>query len=157
MAMDDCFSILLDSYNRAEAQLGESFVADKEISARIEAVALCLKNRAGVRALLAGLLAKIHKPPIDIRRPYTDIAGKAKKSCYSGRFYDERYVQKLISPPYNLPINSTTAFLTPGFRTKNIALTTDVALEGRPTEMYTALLYLFADVQANRVSASSAM
>lgn len=36
-------------------------------------------------------------------------------------------------------------------------LTTDVALEGRPADMYKALLQLFDDVQANRASARSVM
>lgn len=155
--MDTFSKILDDSYKRANAQLGKSFVTDSGMRNRIAAVALCLKNRAGVRALLAGLLAKVHDPTADIRKPYTDIAGVSKKSCYSGRFYDERYIQKFTAKPYNLPINATTAFLTPGFRTKNIVLTTDVALEGRPAEMYTALLQLLDDIQTKRVSAQTVM
>jgi len=149
--------ILNDSYKRAKAQLGKSFVADAGIRSRIEDVALCLKNRAGVRALLAGLLAKVHEAKVDIRKPYTDIAGESGDDCYSGRLYDERYIQKLTAKPYNLPINATTAFLTPGFRTKNVVLKTDVALEGRPAEMYKAILQLFDDIQANRVSARRVM
>ena len=47
--------------------------------------------------------------------------------------------------------------MTPGFRTKNIVLTTDVQLEGRPAEMYTAVLQLFGDIQKNRVSAQNVM
>src|SRR4030042_657891 len=154
----DVFSKILDNaYKRANAQRDKSFVANTKIRNRIEAVTLCLKNRAGVRALLSGLLAKIHDPKIDIRNPYTDIAGKSKKDCYSGRFYDERYIQKLTTKPYNLPINATTAFLTPGFRTKNIVLSKDVELEGRPAEMYKALLQLFDEIQANRLSAKIVM
>jgi hypothetical protein len=102
-------------------------------------------------------LAKINNPKVDIRKPYTDIAGESGEDCYSGRLYDERYVQKLTAGPYNLPINVTTAFLTPGFRTKNIVLTTKVELEGRPAEMYEVLLQLLADIQANRVSAQNVM
>lgn len=157
MATDSFSKILGNSYKRAGAQLGKSFVVGADIRNRIEAVALCLKNRAGVRALLAGLLAKVHDPKVDIRKPYTDIAEDSGNDCYSGRLYDERYIQMLTTKPYRLPINATTAFLTPGFRTKNIVLTTDVALEGRPADMYTALLKLFDDVQANRASARSVM
>ena len=157
MATDRFSKILGNSYKRANAQLGKSFVAGAVIRNRIEVVALCLKNRAGVRALLAGLLAKVYDPKVDIRKPYTDIAGDSGNDRYSGRFYDERYIQKLTAKPYNLPINATTAFLTPGFRTKNIVLTTDLALEGRPADMYKALLQLFDDVQANRASARRVM
>lgn len=157
MAANDFSQILEDSCKRAGFRLGQSFVANAEIRERVEAVALCLKNRAGVRALLAGLLAKIHDPRIDIRKPYTDIAGETGEDRYSGRFYDERYVQKLVAKPYNLPINATTAFLTPGFRTKNIVLTTGVELEGRPAEMYKALLQLFDDIQSQRVESQNVM
>jgi DNA adenine methylase len=154
----DAFSnILRDSYKRAGARLTKSFVSDPRIRNRIESVALCLKNRAGVRALLAGLLAKVYDTKVDIRKPYTDIVGESGDDSYSGRFYDERYIQKLTTKPYNLPINATTAFLTPGFRTKNVVLTADVRLEGRPAEMYKALLELFDDIQANRVSPQNVM
>jgi len=71
MATDNFSKILDDSYKRAGAQLGKSFVAGPDIRNRVEAVALCLKNRAGVRALLAGLLAKVHNRKVDIRKPYT--------------------------------------------------------------------------------------
>ena len=104
---------------------------------------------------MACALAKIHNPKLDIRKPYTDIAGDDGNDNYSGRSYDETYVEALKNKPYELPINSTTAFLTPGFRTKNIVLTTDVELEGRPTEMYEAVLQLFDDIQKNRVSAQN--
>jgi hypothetical protein len=156
-AMDGSSKILNDSYTRALKQLTKPFVTDAKILKRIETVALCLKNRAGVRALLACSLAKIDNPKLDIRKPYTDITGDAGKDNYSGRLYDERYVEALKSKPYELPINSTTAFLTPGFRTKNIVLTTDVELEGRPAEMYEAVLQLFDDIQKNRVSAQNVM
>ena len=154
----DTFSKILDvSYRRANARLDKSFVSNPKIRNRIEDVTLCLKNRAGVRALLAGLLAKAHDPKVDIRKPYTEIAGESGKDSYSGRLYDERYIQKLATKPYNLPMNATTAFLTPGFRTKNIVLTKNIELEGRPAEMYKALLQVFDDIQANRVSAKNVL
>jgi DNA adenine methylase len=99
----------------------------------------------------------LDNPKVDIRKPYTDIEGDSGDNCYSGRLYDERFIHKLTTKPYNLPINATTAFLTPGFRTKNIVLTTNVALEGRPVEMYEAVLQLFDDVQANRVRPKKVM
>ncbi|MDD5134887.1 MAG: DNA methyltransferase [Phycisphaerae bacterium] len=157
MAMADFFKILDDSYKRAKKHFNKSFIRDNTILSRIEIVALCLKNRAGVRALLAGLLAKMINPNADIRKPYSDIAGETGKDCYSGRSYDESYIQRLTAKPYNLPINVTTAFLTPGFRTKNLVLTTDVELEGRPAEMYKSLLLLLDDIQSNRVSSQNVM
>lgn len=155
--MDGSSKILNDSYQRALKQLTKPFVTDAKVFERVETVALCLKNRAGVRALLACCLAKIDNPKLDIRKPYSDITGNAGKDNYSGRVYDESYVEVLKSKPYDLPINSTTAFLTPGFRTKNIMLTVNVELEGRPAEMYRAVLHLFDDIQKKRVSAQDVM
>ncbi len=155
--MDDCFKILDESYARANKHLEKPFIADAGMQAKIEAVALCLKNRAGVRALLAGLLAKLHTPSVDIRKPFMDITGQTGDDNYSGRYYDERHIQRLVEKPYSLPINATTAFLTPGFRTKNVVLTTEVQLGGRPAEMYEALLKIFEDIQRERVTARSAM
>jgi len=120
-------------------------------------VTLCLRNRAGVRALLACALAKIDKSKLDIRKPYTDIAGDDGTTSYSGRAYDETYLDVLKENPYDLPINATTAFLTPGFRTKNITLSRDVELEGRPAEMYEAFLHLLDDIHKGRVSAETVM
>jgi hypothetical protein len=151
------FKILADSYRRADTHLARPFIKDQRIKTKIEHVALCLRNRAGIRALLACLLAKIQNPKIDIRKPYTGIEPQKGSDNYSGRFLDENYVQQLLSKPYFLPINSTTAFLTPGFRTKNIILTPDVELEGRPADMYRAMLQLLDDVQANRISAKNVM
>lgn len=155
--MDGSLKTLHDSYQRALKRLDKPFITDQRILQRIETVALCLKNRAGVRALLACVLAKVDNPKSDIRKPYSDIAGDRGKNNYSGRHYDEAYVEALKGKPYYLPINSTTAFLTPGFRTKNIVLTTKVQLEGRPAEMYEAVLQLFDDIQKSRASAQSVM
>ena len=155
--MDNFSKILDDSYRRALNRRTKSFISNTNIRKKVETVALCLRNRAGVRALLAGLLAKIDSPSVDIRKPYTDIAGETGDDRYSGRFYDERYIQQLADLPYRLPINATTAFLTPGFRTKNTVLTVDISLEGRPAEMYRALLELFDAIQNNRLTATKVM
>jgi DNA adenine methylase len=124
-------------------------ITDKSTLKRVKIVARCLQNRAGVRLLLSALLAKIHNPTIDIRRPYTEIP---KKGTYSGRHYDEAYITKLIEK-YNLPCNSTTAFLTPAFRNINQTLTLNMEFVGRPKIMYTAILELLNDVHVRNVKA----
>lgn len=98
---------------------------------------------------MACLLAKIHKPEIDIRKPYTEIGSD---DCYSGRTYDEAYIGSFIIE-HNLPCNLTTAFLTPALRNRNIVLTPDVNLVGRPPKLYRAVLQLLTDVHTNKVSA----
>lgn len=88
---------------------------------------------------------------MDIRKPYTQI-GDA--DAYSGRTYDEGYITAFINQ-HQLPCNPTTAFLTPALRNRNIVLTPDVNLVGRPPKLYQTILQLLTDVYSNRVSASN--
>lgn len=40
------------------------------------------------------LLAKIHKPELDVRKPYTEIGSN---DAFSGRTYDEQYITPFIN------------------------------------------------------------
>lgn len=115
---------------------------------RIEVVCRNLQNRALARLLLACSLAKIHNPAIDIRKPYTEIGDP---DSFSGRTYDEAYVTPFILEQ-SLPCNPTTAFLTPALRNRNITLTPDVNLVGRPRGLYQAALQLLTDIHVGAVS-----
>ncbi len=126
-----------------------SLVAEPEIRGKVEFVAHNLQNRAGVRLLMSCLLAKVHRPQVDIRKPYTEIGGA---DSYSGRTYDEQYLSAFITE-HGLPCNTTTAFLTPALRNRNIVLTPDVNLVGRPPRLYQSVLELLTDVYAGRVAA----
>ena len=64
------------------------------------------QNRAGTRLLMACLLAKVHNPEIDIRKPYTKIGDD---NAYSGRSYDERYIHPFIVK-HALPCNLDDSF-----------------------------------------------
>ncbi len=88
------------------------------------------------------LLAKIDDPKVDIRKPYTEIEGE---DTFSGRFYDERFVELFVHK-YKLPCNPTTAYLTPAFRNLDRTLTTDLALVGRPREVYVDTLLVLDSV-----------
>lgn len=101
-----------------------------------------------MRLLLAALLAKIHHPQVDIRKPYTEIGDD---DAYSGRTYDEGFVTTFIHK-YQLPCNPTTAFLTPALRNRNTVLTPGLNLVGRPPVVYRAILQLLTDVYESRVS-----
>lgn len=127
--------------------MGQSLVNDDEIRERVEYVARNLKNRAGVRLLMACLLAKLHQPEVDPRKPYTEIG---EPDAFSGRTYDERYITAFINE-HNLPCNSTTAFLTPALRNRNAMLTRDLNLVGKPPQLYRFVLELLDDVSNNRV------
>lgn len=72
--------------------------------------------------------------------------------CYSGRTYDEAYITSFINK-HQLPCNPTTAFLTPALRNRNIVLTPDLNLVGRPPILYKTVLQLLDDVYVNRVLA----
>ncbi len=141
--------ILDAAYRRANVSLNQPLVNDVEIASKIAYVCRNVQNRAGVRLILSASLAKIHRPEVDIRKPYTEIGDD---DAYSGRTYDEAYIAEFINR-YNLPCNRTTAFLTPALRTGIQTLTPDLNLAGRPRRLYQTTLELLNDVYSNRLSA----
>jgi hypothetical protein len=151
--MENCSPLLEASLKRAQKNLGHSFIHDEEIAARVVSVVNCPSNRAGVRLIMACMLAKTHRPEIDPRKPYTKIGSK---DCFSGRSYDEQFIGDFITK-HNLPCNSTTAFLTPTLRNMDQTLTTKVVLVGRPAVMYHDALQLLDNVRAGRVSAQDVL
>lgn len=139
--------ILENIYQRATANITGSFLANNQISQQVEYIARNIKNRAGVRLLMSCLLAKVHRPELDVRKPYTEIGSS---DAFSGRTYDEQYITAFINK-YNLPCNRTTAFLTPALRNRNNTLRKDINLVGRPPQLYHTILNLLDDVYNNRV------
>ena len=137
--------ILENLYQQANRNLSKSFVT-KKTKDKVELVCRCNTNKAPIRFLLSCLLAKIHNPEIDIRKPYTEIEGN---DAYSGRFYDERYVELFIHQ-YKLPCNPTTAFLTSAFRNLDRLLTTELVLVGRSQEVYVNTLELLDSVYSQK-------
>ncbi len=141
--------ILQGIYERASATLNTSVIPDPAILERVDYVCRCMSNRAGIRLLMACLLAKIDKPGVDPRKPYTEI-GSA--DSFSGRTYDECYLTKFINE-HRLPANPTTAFLTPTLRNIGHPLTTDRELVGRPRDLYKNTIELLEDVAEQRIAA----
>jgi len=119
--MGDPSQILNRALARASANLSKPLVKDKGVRERTEYVCRCLRNRAGVRLLMACLLAKIDRPEVDPRKPYTEIGDRG---AFSGRHYDEAYITHFINE-HRLPCNPTTAFLTPALRNIDQTLTTN--------------------------------
>lgn len=151
--MENCSPLLEASLKRAKKNLGHSFIHDEEIAARVISVVNCPSNRAGARLLMSCMLAKVHRPEVDPRKPYTKIESK---DCFSGRSYDEQFIGDFITK-HNLPCNSTTAFLTPTLRNMDQTLTTKVVLVGRPATMYQDALRLLDGARAGRVSAQDVL
>lgn len=147
--MKNPYDILEELLSAAASQASRSAIITNEIEHRVDFVSRCLSNRATIRLLMACLLARIHRPDVDPRKPYTEIGGG---DSFSGRSYDETYITPFINT-HRLPCNPTTAFLTPALRNINRVLTTDLNLEGRPREAYQYTLQLLDDVHAGRVSA----
>lgn len=133
--------------------LSTPVVNDAEVAASIDFVARNIQNRAGVRLLLACVLAKVHNPAVDVRKPYTEI-GTA--DSFSGRVHDEQFLGPFINQ-HQLPCNPTTAFLTPALRNRNIVLTADVNLVGRPPQLYQAVLNTLAAIHDGRVDAGAVL
>ncbi|MDZ8259941.1 DNA methyltransferase [Nostoc sp. ChiQUE01b] len=143
-------AVILDvAFQRAEASIGQPIVTSPSIAEKVDYVSRYVGNRAVVRLLLACSLAAIHRPEVDIRKPYTEIA---TPDAYSGRYYDENFVTAFINR-HELPCNPTTAFLTPALRNRNVTLTPSVNLVGRPPKLYEAALQLLDEVQEGRITA----
>lgn len=137
--------ILENLYQKALSNLSKSAVKSATIKEKVEYICRCNANKAPIRFLMSCLLAKIHNPKLDIRKPYTEIQGD---DTYSGRFYDERFVELLVHK-YKLPCNPTTAYLTPAFRNLDRLLTTDLAMVGRPREVYVFALEILDAIHSN--------
>lgn len=140
--------ILSEAFEAATANLEISHVDNAEQRSQIEFICRNLQNRAGVRFLMACLLAKLHKPSLDIRMPYTEIGGD---DCYSGRHYDETYIASFVEE-HDLPCNATTAFLTPAFRNHEVMLSKNATLMGRPRKLYEYVLSFLDDVARKKIS-----
>lgn len=140
-------------YAKVERAQNMPLVADAALLKRIEYVARCLMNRAGVRLLMACRLGKIDRPHVDPREPYTEIEGSLS---FSGRTYDEQYITQFINSN-KLPCNPTTAFLTPALRNIDRPLTTDMVIVGRPTQVYRDTLQILEDVANGRATAEDVL
>jgi DNA adenine methylase len=134
--------ILEDLFKETNRDLSISNIQSTEIQEKIELVCRCNSNKAPIRFLMSCLLAKIHNPQVDIRKPYTEIDGG---DTYSGRFYDEKYIELFVHK-YKLPCNPTTAYLTPAFRNLDRLLTTGLVLVGRPRDVYVFALEILERV-----------
>ena len=141
----DLLDIAFNTASEADADL------TSEVTEQIEYICRNPRNRSGTRFLMACLLAKIHNPKVDIRKPYTEIEDD---DAYSGRRYDEKYIAPFIVE-HALPCNSTTAFLTPALRNRDIVLTPEVNLVGNPPKLYETLLSLLDNVQKRNISAAA--
>lgn len=148
--------ILVLAYERASQNIGDPLVKDPEI---IQNIRYVCRNPPGAptRFLLACSLAKVHMPSIDIRKPYTEIAGKG---AYSGRVYDETYLDVFIRE-YRLPCNRTTAFLTPAFRTWTgtipIEPNTEVRARKHEISTYHAAFQTLTDIHQGNVMAEEVL
>ena len=118
--------VLARLYAEANNDLTVSQITNSVGSTNMGYVVRCPSNRAGARLLLSCMLAKVHRPEVDPREPYTEIGGQ---TCFSGRTYDEQYITEFINE-YNLPCNNTTAYLTPAFRNHSAALALGTTLNG---------------------------
>ncbi|MFN4145820.1 MAG: restriction endonuclease, SacI family [Runella sp.] len=138
--------ILENIYQKALGSLSKSAVKSASVREKVEFICRCNANKAPIRFLMSCLLAKTHNPKVDIRKPYTEIEGD---DTYSGRFYDEKFVELLVHK-YKLPCNPTTAYLTPAFRNLDRLLTTDLVLVGRPREVYVFALEVLEEVHSSK-------
>jgi hypothetical protein len=145
--------ILRSAFEQASSDVNKTIITNPDVANRIESVCRSVGNGACVRVLLACSLAKIHKPSVDIRKPYTEIGDV---DAYGGRGYDEKYLSSFLRE-HGLPCNSTTGFLTPAFRNIATTLTPELNMVGRPAHIYKAFLQVLADVYEGKVSAEDVL
>lgn len=145
-------SILNLAYERATESIDKPLAGDDSARSDIEFVCRC-SNQSGTRFLLACLVAKLSNPELDIRKPYTEIGGAG---IYSGRHYDEAFVAPFVFR-HELPVNPTTSFLTPAFRTNKRTIEPGVELIGRPRQLYASIISLITAIHDGSLDAESAL
>ena len=144
--------ILALAYARALKSIDKPLIRDSRVVNDIEFVCRC-SNQAGTRFLLACLVAKLSDSTLDIRKPYTEIGGTG---IYSGRHYDEAYVAPFVFK-HGLPVNPTTSFLTPAFRTNKTTIEPGVGLVGRPKKLYAVIVALITVVYDGTLKAENTL
>jgi hypothetical protein len=141
--------ILDNAFRRAVEAPQKPFLTDPESLTGAELISRNQQNRAAVRLVLSCALAKAHRPDADIRKPYTEIGDP---DAFSGRTYDEQHIAPFVAE-HQLPVNDTTAFLTPALRNRNSTLTPEMNLVGRPPAVYKAALNLLSAAHAGTFTA----
>ncbi len=139
---------ILNSFVKEVEKSKDSNINSKKIVDEIEFICRNIRIKAPIRFLLSCSVAKIDKPEIDIRKPYTEIEGD---DTYSGRSYDENVVQQIIEE-HDLPCNTTTAYLTPAFRNRNTIMLPETELVGRQPKLYKVALDLLNEVHKEDIS-----
>lgn len=131
----------LEKLHKKAAKRTKSFV-----EARIEKPLydICRnQNKAPIRYLMSGMVAKIEKPSINLYKPISALGGD---DAYEGRGYDERIVEPYVLK-YQLPCNATTAFLTPSFRKIDRPLAREMFATSRPPEPYYWMMDVIAYIE----------
>jgi len=110
--MDTPDDMLSNVLKRASENMTQSFIGNTDIRERVEYVCRQMSNRACARLVMAWMVATIDRPDVDPRKPYIEIGDH---DAFSGRSYGEQHITRFVHD-HRLPLNSTTAFLTPAFR-----------------------------------------
>ncbi len=121
----------LDILYKKASKSKRSYV-ESRIEVPINDICRNIRNKAPIRYLMSGLVAKIEKPTINLRKPTTALGGN---DAYEGRGVDEKIIEPFVLK-YQLPCNPTTAFLTPSFRTIERPLAREMFDNSRPPEPY---------------------
>ena len=140
------YTILEKAYQQALKQPDKQFVKSSQIANLINSVCRCEGGKAPIRYLMSAMLAKIENNSIDTRQPYPKLGNRS----FPGRTIDEGIVQRFIHQ-YQLPCNSTTAFLTPAFRTIETAITKNTFEKCRPSYVYQDMMDIldYVELHAN--------
>lgn len=100
-------------------------------------------NKAPIRYLMSGMVAKIDRPSINLYKPISSLGGD---DAYEGRSYDEDIIEPYVLK-HQLPCNVTTAFLTPSFRKIERPLAKEMFKTSRPPQPYYQMMDVLAYVE----------
>lgn len=101
------------------------------------------ENKAPIRYLMSGMVAKIDRPSINLYKPISSLGGD---DAYEGRSYDEDIIEPYVLK-HQLPCNVTTAFLTPSFRKIERPLAKEMFKTSRPPQPYYQMMDVLAYVE----------
>ncbi len=149
----DPLEVLERAYSKAVESDSTPLIDEAGIRQRLEYIIRISSNLSGVRVVMACALAKASDKSLDARKPYTKIGDS---DVFAGRTYDQDFISHLIHE-HDLPLNPTTAWLTPAWRNLDRVLSLDFSMVGRPQRMYDDTLKLLDDIQRGVVEAEDVL
>jgi DNA adenine methylase len=150
---DKCRETLKLLYKKAES-LEKPVSISEDIDEKLN-ILVSGKVGAPLRVLLSLLLAKKLNPEVNLLYPVSNV--EEISGAFSGRAIDENCVQILVEQ-FKLPLNPTTGFLTPSFRTLSLPIPEKLGdVIGKYRQVYNAFSSIIHKVQSGELDAEEVL